>query len=749
MGMYARIAGAAAGSPRLRCFLVILPVVLLLILAYFLKMLEGADSLLNDFLTRSYAPRVAGDNRIVLVNFSDGTRRNLGLKAPVPRKLYRRFIEIMHSAGTRAVFFDIFLGATIYEEQERDLIELSRRIGKVAYIVRTAQSFDELEIEDPIDGRMTAERDILVHPDFDETGIIRSLQAFKDNEGRRYQALSVKALSLYRGVPVTVLDKDPPGYRRQWYLPPGQALQVGGQVIPLAGRTLYINYMRCRGVRYFDTYAFEDVISGRIPPNNFKDRIVIFGTAAKLDHDIHDTPVGELYGMEIHGLMLANLLDGTNLRPVRPEVVVAATVPLFLLCVAALPAVRPLTGFAFFISSVFAVLVAAVGLRIHGITMNLSPLLLTLAVSWTLSSLSRTQAVEKEFEAGLNLMEGIGAASVSPGEEESAPPSEWLSSVLDLACGSLGASVGWIQILDGSGAFHVEAACRCAPPKNPEDLKGGLCEEAIEKKHYLIGPSSDAKSLSDYETGLGAFSLLAVPLISQGKATGALALGKKFPSTFTASQVKHVLVLGTLVSGFLENAKLNRRIGKLFLDAITSLARAVDARDPYTFGHSERVARLGKILAQRLGLPPDEAARIETAGLLHDIGKIGVPEAVLRNPGRLTAEEFTQMKAHPDIAVKILSPLDEIYSLIPFIAGHHEKMDGGGYPGGLRGEEIPTGARILAVADVFDALTSERPYRKSSTRRDAMDLMEREFSSHLDGNIVRALREYLVERGDL
>ncbi len=150
---------------------------------------------------------------------------------------------------------------------------------------------------------------------------------------------------------------------------------------------------------------------------------------------------------------------------------------------------------------------------------------------------------------------------------------------------------------------------------------------------------------------------------------------------------------------------------RLFISTITALAAAIDAKDEYTRGHSERVTKFSVIIGKYLGLNAIELERIKVAGLLHDIGKIGIDDKILRKPGILTAEEFEEMKKHPVIGYNILEPIKELKEINKGVKYHHEKWDGSGYPEGLKGEQIPLIARIIAVADTFDAMTSRRPYQ--------------------------------------
>jgi HD-GYP domain-containing protein (c-di-GMP phosphodiesterase class II) len=157
----------------------------------------------------------------------------------------------------------------------------------------------------------------------------------------------------------------------------------------------------------------------------------------------------------------------------------------------------------------------------------------------------------------------------------------------------------------------------------------------------------------------------------------------------------------------------DRNMRELFLSTIKSLAAAIDAKDPYTRGHSERVALFSVAIARELGLDEKSLERVQIAGLLHDVGKIGIADAVLRKPERLTDAEYGIIKGHPALGASIMGPIRQLKDIIPGMRHHHEALDGTGYPDGLAGGEIPLMARIIAVADTFDAMTSERLYQKA------------------------------------
>lgn len=174
------------------------------------------------------------------------------------------------------------------------------------------------------------------------------------------------------------------------------------------------------------------------------------------------------------------------------------------------------------------------------------------------------------------------------------------------------------------------------------------------------------------------------------------------------------------------------------MEMVTSLAGAIDAKDPYTKGHSTSVARYAEALARAINLPEDEVQKIRLGGLLHDVGKIGIPENVLRKPGKLEADEWEIMKQHPVIgAEKVLAPNEALSHLIPIVKYHHEHIDGSGYPEGLKGNEIPLSARIVAVADTYHALVSDRPYRKGMSVEKACAILQEGAGKLWDADLVR------------
>jgi HD-GYP domain-containing protein (c-di-GMP phosphodiesterase class II) len=207
--------------------------------------------------------------------------------------------------------------------------------------------------------------------------------------------------------------------------------------------------------------------------------------------------------------------------------------------------------------------------------------------------------------------------------------------------------------------------------------------------------------------------IVAVPIQRQDKILGVLFCLDKLEADFTTQDSKLLTSIANETAIYLENSSLFSDARGMMMGLMHALTSAVDAKDTYTCGHSQRVALFGREIAMRAGLPEAQVERVYMAGLLHDVGKIGVPEEVLRKPGKLTDEEFTLMKQHVEIGARILKDVRQIDDLIPGVLYHHERYDGKGYPHNLAGQDIPLVARILCVADCFDAMTSNRTYRKA------------------------------------
>jgi putative nucleotidyltransferase with HDIG domain len=191
-----------------------------------------------------------------------------------------------------------------------------------------------------------------------------------------------------------------------------------------------------------------------------------------------------------------------------------------------------------------------------------------------------------------------------------------------------------------------------------------------------------------------------------------------------------------------------RNLQDQFLELLKSLSETIDARDPYSRGHSRRVARYALAMGRAMGWSSARQERLEIAALLHDVGKLGVEAFILAKPTSLNELEMATVRYHPLLGVRILESVQQLADIIPFIRHHHERFDGGGYPDGLKGENIPLEARILTVADAYEAITSNRPYRKSRSPREALQEIRKGAGTQFDPRIVEIFQR-VFEDGQL
>jgi len=244
---------------------------------------------------------------------------------------------------------------------------------------------------------------------------------------------------------------------------------------------------------------------------------------------------------------------------------------------------------------------------------------------------------------------------------------------------------------------------------------GGIVGDGIDAasaRRILSGTPAPARAL------VVGSDLVLAPVRRDGGDLGLLAAADRHAGDGAMSNWERTLVETAAghLAVFLDNARLYRDLDAMFMGSLSALVSAIDAKDPYTRGHSQRVALLSRQIAEAAGLPAADLKNIHIAGLVHDVGKIGMPESILRKQDRLTDEEYAVVKQHPEIGWRILRDIPQFAPVLDGVRYHHERFDGRGYPHGLRGADIPLFARIIAIADTFDAMSSTRTYRAAKPR---------------------------------
>jgi putative nucleotidyltransferase with HDIG domain len=237
-----------------------------------------------------------------------------------------------------------------------------------------------------------------------------------------------------------------------------------------------------------------------------------------------------------------------------------------------------------------------------------------------------------------------------------------------------------------------------------------------------------------------------LPISLKHKLAGMITLGFNDSSAHHDDDFIQARQLANQVAVALSNSRLIEELNQLNWGTLTALARAVDAKSPWTAGHSERVTQIALQIGQELGITPEEIDILHRGGLLHDIGKIGVPISILDKPGKLTDDEYRIIREHPRMGLRILEPINAYADIVNLVLQHHERFDGKGYPDGLSGEDILLGARILAVADVFDALISDRPYRDGMELARVLEIIEQEKGKQFDPRVVQVFLEIIEKK---
>jgi response regulator RpfG family c-di-GMP phosphodiesterase len=367
----------------------------------------------------------------------------------------------------------------------------------------------------------------------------------------------------------------------------------------------------------------------------------------------------------------------------------------------------------------------------------------------------------KKLQAeNLRLKEALSLYKVSEAIAHSLSLDEVIRTVVDAALHEVSADAVFVELADGFGGYfeRVREVSPAFPYKdlNPGKLDMKAIEEHLSSDRKLkVHGASGLRFFEQAPVGADLSSMIVTKMLMSGRTLGYMAACSFSPGkTFDEGQRKLLRMVSDRAAASIENAKLYEDLQLTFSQTIKGLANALDKMDRYTAGHSERVAAYSQLLAIKLGLPAPQVEIVRQSALMHDIGKIGCV-LNLNKPGILTEREYEMFKRHPGYGRDILQPIDFLHPLIPGVHCHHERWDGNGYPAGLRRDEIPLLARIISVADVYDAMTSDRAYRKALPHAAAVTEIGRCSGSQFDPELandfivtIEAHRNESVDRGD-
>ena len=284
-------------------------------------------------------------------------------------------------------------------------------------------------------------------------------------------------------------------------------------------------------------------------------------------------------------------------------------------------------------------------------------------------------------------------------------------------------------------------------PSQPFEISWSIVNEAVKEEVCILANDAshdDRFQGSESILAMDLRSVMCAPLVNRGSVLGVIYLdNREKPDCFDENDIALLSALASQSAVALDNSRLYGDIQKAYHEAILALMNTVEAKDPYTRGHSQRVSRYALGIARDMGLSEGESKRIKTAAELHDIGKIGVKDLIIGKDSPLSTMEFRTIKGHVLTGENIIKPIEYLGFALPMVRYHHENYDGSGYPDGLEGDKIPLGARIIRVADTFDPLTTKRPYNEPLSFREALKVCESSKGKDFDPDVVDALARFI------
>jgi len=533
-------------------------------------------------------------------------------------------------------------------------------------------------------------------------------------------------------------------------------------------------------------YAYGDVLNGMVPDEMLRDTVVLVGQRVRGSReDVHVTPYGSEFGVVVQAMVMHTALTRRFLAPISPTTTAGTAILLSILMGTICFGMKP-RGSAFAVIgggglltgvAVLAILAGVGFLRRGGIVLDALPFLMVVgfnlvaAMASTASSMTR-EAERRNLDIEMLLrasrrqisrwvdetgktadtIEGARAiamsASLSVRSPEVVAETFWQTVPSDgcvlLVMGKDSPAKFGRCVIAGLNAFENRGAV--------ENVAHFLAREVIEKGEPVMRENINADWTAGHAVA-GLHSCLGLPLLAQGRPIAvALLFNKRTVSSsgdtgFTENDIRLADILRYQATVLLENARRYQHEYAMFEGFALALAKAVDVRDKYTHGHSQRVAEYSVGIARNMGLSAPEVEIVQRAATLHDLGKIGVSDAVLNKPGKLSDEEFAMIRAHAANGYEILKSAPSFEFLLSGIRNHHERYDGGGYPDRLKGEEIPLVARIIAAADAYDAMTSDRIYRKALSTEKATEELRKNAGTQFDPAVVEAFLSFLEREG--
>ncbi len=653
---------------------------------------------------------------------------------PWPRSRHAEAVERLAAAGARAIAFDIDFSSASSPSEDARLAEAIRAHGRV--VLATFSQFQTVEagavleiasrpIPELAEGA-AALGSVLVPIDPD--GVVRHAPRESPIQSEAIPSLARSSLR------VAVGPEWEPRVRAAHH----------------ASTATRVDFRRTRpGI---PTLPYLDLLEGRFEPGLFAGRVVFVGATAAEFQDLWATPVSPA----LPGVMIQAIAYRTAAAEVAGEPVLAdLPAPWLYAGYAALALLLwPRSGRTGLGRLAWHGGVAAGGVALTGWSVWVWGLAIPLSVGLALVGFQyaigleglqkRIQQRIARHESSLRALATLGSAAARPrasdGTSEAGPDAGlWLA--LEL----LG------EVVEARGVVLLRASARgrltgerleWQPPGAPSmalEIDEGLAEQALARRRPVETQDPRRPDVP----------VVYSPLVAADESVGVLVVLCREGGALDALQRRTIATVGAQMALTAQNLLLIERLRETFESSIAAVASAVEARDGYTDQHCRRLAAFSSLMGRRLGMPENEIRAMELGALLHDVGKIGIPDAILNKNGRLSNEERATMQRHPEIGAGIVAPVVGLeQTTLDCVVHHHERWNGTGYPEGLAGEEIPLAARIVSIVDVWDALSSSRPYKRAFSQAEARDLLLKGRGSQFDPELIDLFFEVLEEQGE-
>jgi len=560
---------------------------------------------------------------------------------------------------------------------------------------------------------------------------VRRTMLLTSYQDKQYPAFALRAYLLAHGLSVNDVQVEK------------RSLKVGDLKVPLDGDgALWINFKTSN----FQAIPADVVLDPKFNSDDFfKNKIVLIGVTSPIGEDLKITPAGALSGLEIQAQILRDLLDRDFIAPLPSYILLS----LLLLVGLGIAASFPQRSWKRFLPWSFelVLLAAVIGLgafAFWGTVIDIFAPILLIVILTSLIILAQTRRTEVVLESKIEEIKVLTEVSyLSTGN---LTLDGLLSSAITMIEKVMEVDTLGILLKNEKKQWMLSASegVSCINADRFLTPGEGLCGRAAETgQPVIVSDLSNSSETRCFEKTLEISSFMALPLISKGKAIGVVWIGDVRPDLFNEDSLARLSTVANQLAQSIDNCMMTDAIGKLYLDAIRALLRAVDYYQPSNPGHSERVASYAIMIAKTLQLPVEELETIRSAALLHDIVKMGHFETLYRKPDGLTEEDWKQIVTPLKSGLKILEPLSGQFPILPILYHLYERFDGKGFPDGLVGEKIPMAARILAVANAFDDISTSVPGQVAIAR--AIQELRKEAGSLFDPKIVRILISALSE----